>query len=424
MIALAPDSASEVAGRRLAVPAPWSDVGWADPLLWGACQGSGKTPYTVAVDVSGPTYRCSCPSRKFPCKHVLGLLFLWAEGGIREGGTLSAFASDWAARRGRGGSAADGSGSPQAAERTPEQEAAAAARAARREERVADGMAELEQWLSDQVTRGLAAARPAEATETAARMVDAQAPGVATRLREAARLPRGGRWLTDTFAAYSLLHLLARAATTLDTADPMRDTVRMRLGFTTSRETVLAEPAVTDRWLVAGMRDSDEEQVSVRRVWLHGMDTGTPALVLFFAPRGQALANPLLPGTAVDADLHFHPGRPRLRAVVGDQRDTVPIRGWTPAVTGVAVAVAAWRAALAADPWLTEWPVAVSGTAAPAGRQWTFTGIDGGAVNLVGSDLWTLLALTGGHPATVFGELGAEGLRPSSVLLDEEVLPL
>jgi len=50
--ALAPDSASDVAGRRLAIPTPWSDVGYAYPLLWGACQGSGSTPYSVVVDVS------------------------------------------------------------------------------------------------------------------------------------------------------------------------------------------------------------------------------------------------------------------------------------------------------------------------------------------------------------------------------------
>src|SRR5450756_392380 len=73
--ALAPGSASAVAGRRLAIPTPRSDVSEALTLLWRACQGSGSTPYSVVVDVSEPSYRCSCPSRKFPCKHVLALLY-------------------------------------------------------------------------------------------------------------------------------------------------------------------------------------------------------------------------------------------------------------------------------------------------------------------------------------------------------------
>ncbi len=42
----------------------------------------------------GAGYKCSCPSRKFPCKHALGLLLLWAgEGG---GGAAGATAPDWA----------------------------------------------------------------------------------------------------------------------------------------------------------------------------------------------------------------------------------------------------------------------------------------------------------------------------------------
>ncbi|MFC6750247.1 SWIM zinc finger family protein [Deinococcus aquaticus] len=46
--------------------------------LWGECQGSGQTPYLTGVDLSGPAFRCSCPSRKFPCKHALALLLLHA----------------------------------------------------------------------------------------------------------------------------------------------------------------------------------------------------------------------------------------------------------------------------------------------------------------------------------------------------------
>ena len=75
-MAAAPDSASQVAGRKLARPGPWSSIGGSDGLLWGECQGSGKTPYRVTVDTGTRRYQCSCPSRKFPCKHALALLFL------------------------------------------------------------------------------------------------------------------------------------------------------------------------------------------------------------------------------------------------------------------------------------------------------------------------------------------------------------
>src|SRR3954463_15734824 len=77
---LAPDASSLAAARRLARPGPWSDTGSTETLLWGKCQGSGKTPYQVSVALTGPAFRCSCPSRKLPCKHGLALLLLWVEG--------------------------------------------------------------------------------------------------------------------------------------------------------------------------------------------------------------------------------------------------------------------------------------------------------------------------------------------------------
>src|SRR4051812_11244850 len=76
--AQAPDAASLKAGNKLAVRGPWSETGHDDRSVWGLCRGSGKTPYSTAVDLSGPAFRCSCPSRKFPCKHALALLLLWA----------------------------------------------------------------------------------------------------------------------------------------------------------------------------------------------------------------------------------------------------------------------------------------------------------------------------------------------------------
>jgi hypothetical protein len=51
-------------------------------LLFGECQGSGKSPYQCSCDFvrpDQPTYRCTCPSRQFPCKHCLGLLYAYAQ---------------------------------------------------------------------------------------------------------------------------------------------------------------------------------------------------------------------------------------------------------------------------------------------------------------------------------------------------------
>lgn len=55
-----------------------------DETLWfGQCVGSGRTPYLCSADFAvpeKPVYRCTCPSRQFPCKHSLGLLYALADG--------------------------------------------------------------------------------------------------------------------------------------------------------------------------------------------------------------------------------------------------------------------------------------------------------------------------------------------------------
>src|SRR5687767_12881780 len=52
-------------------------------LLFGRCQGSGKEPYFCSADFAkteAVVYRCTCPSRQFPCKHSLGLMYAFAQG--------------------------------------------------------------------------------------------------------------------------------------------------------------------------------------------------------------------------------------------------------------------------------------------------------------------------------------------------------
>ncbi|MBQ9140787.1 MAG: SWIM zinc finger family protein [Lachnospiraceae bacterium] len=49
-----------------------------DTFYLGECSGSGKSNYITSVDfidAASPVCRCTCPSRQFPCKHGLALLF-------------------------------------------------------------------------------------------------------------------------------------------------------------------------------------------------------------------------------------------------------------------------------------------------------------------------------------------------------------
>lgn len=81
ILLLAPNAAAATNGRNLSRKGSFSHHGRnADSTIyWAECAGSGKYPYRTSIDFSisetAPTCRCSCPSRQFPCKHALGLLF-------------------------------------------------------------------------------------------------------------------------------------------------------------------------------------------------------------------------------------------------------------------------------------------------------------------------------------------------------------
>ena len=79
ILKLAPDAASAKAAQGLLAPKKWTSLGVDETAIWGACQGSGSNPYQTQIDLAEPAFKCSCPSRKFPCKHALALFLLFAE---------------------------------------------------------------------------------------------------------------------------------------------------------------------------------------------------------------------------------------------------------------------------------------------------------------------------------------------------------
>lgn len=432
VVALAPDAASAKAGRALAVPSRWTETGCsADPAaLWGLCQGSGKNPYRAVVDLAGPAYRCSCPSRKFPCKHALGLLLTWAENGVADtaADAVPAWADEWLGRR--VAKAAAGPVGP------PADAAAARRRAEQRADRVAAGLDELDRWLRDQVRTGLAGTDQAAHRHfdtIAARMVDAQAPGVAGTLRDLAGPASSGEgWVERLVEEYGLLRLLVHSHRRADELPaPLAATVRARVGYPVGREDALAGEALRDRWTVLGRYDEATTRLTARRIWLAGEASGRFGLALSYAAPGQALDASLVPGTVLDATVRYFPGSPPLRLLVEERHgEPEPVPAAGPATTtGVAAALASYAEALAGDPWLALWPMVLAGVTPvmPSGGEgWRLVDAAGGTLPLRAraAGQWTLLAVSGGNPVTVAGEWTPDGLRVLSAYTDEGMAAL
>ncbi|WP_121181929.1 SWIM zinc finger family protein [Nocardiopsis sp. Huas11] len=404
--------------------------------VWGECKGSGSKPYLAAVHLDGgPAFKCSCPSRKIPCKHVLGLLALWAQEEVQTREERPEWVAKWlagrAARRTR----------PEAAPVDPKR-AAATLRA--REEAVAGGMDELRLWLDDQIDAGLAEA-PKHGYDhwdrMAKRLVDAKAGGAAALVSELPGAVREQGWPEAVLDRLGRLHLLVNAYRAVAAAPEemkeeskapsagdggrrageelgarTRGVVRARAGITTRVEEVLAEgERVRDTWQVLGRRDvgTADPDIRARRVWLRGRGTGRIALSLAFARPEQAPASPFRDATEADTELAFYPDGHRA-VPVDDGHHAAPAA--PPEAGTVAEALDSYAAALAEDPWRDSWPV-VLGAAAPAlDGRWYLADPSGAALPLSDPEPWRLLAVTGGHPATVAGEWSPrEGLTPLTV---------
>ncbi len=427
MAGLAPDDASLAAARRLARPGPWSDTGSTETLVWGKCQGSGKTPYQVSVDLAGPAFRCSCPSRKFPCKHGLALLLLWVDGSgsVADAEEVAGFAEEWAAERAARGAAADARAEARA-DKAPDPDA----QARRLDERLAlmsAGMDDFARWLGDLVRGGTATARrqpQAWWETTAARLVDAQLPGIADDVRTVgSEVAWRADWSERLLLALGRWWTATRAWAGRDALDAAElGDLRSYLGWSTPTDTVRAGDALRDRWTVLGAHRTDDGRLQQQRTWLRGAESGETVVVLDFAAGMQALPVARLAGSVLEATVARYPGRGVRRALFVDEPAPVPAEGSLPG--GVDVEGAhEWAAQVwAANPWTRRVPVGLA-----AVRVGVEQVVDpgGSAIRLTpDADVWALLARTGGHPTDVFGELDHGRFRPLTIVQRGEVVAL
>jgi hypothetical protein len=422
VLALAPDPASAKAGQGLASPRKWVASGTDGTLLWGECQGSGSTPYQTRVELATIAYKCSCPSRKFPCKHVLGLMLLRAGGGVANGDAPE-WARAWLAERAaKADKGAEAAAKPREPTADPAANAAAAAkRAKQREDRVAAGLAECELWLRDVVRLGLAHAQTQPSRywhDRAARLVDAQCAGVARRVRSLAWIVASGAgWEGRLLAALGEIALLCSAYARLDELPPpLRADVRRHVGWNQTQDEILARAfdVVEDTWAVTGTRVEEDERLTVRRTWLRGERSERDALVVQFAPAGAPIADPLVAGIDVDAKLVYLESALPLRAIVAE-RGGVADSSVMPVGSALDDALDAYARALAGDPWLERFPLVLREvTPLRSGDAWFVRHADGRALPVATNlrEPYALHALAGGHALTLAGEWDGRAFLP------------
>jgi SWIM zinc finger len=448
VMALAPDASGLKAALALAVPEPWSGAGYDERGVWGACRGSARLPYQVACDTAGPAYKCTCPSRKFPCKHALALLLLWARGSSAVPmGAPPPDAAAWLAARQIKGEVSGGiaaAGSKRTSEVAESDEAevpvrakvvdpeAAAARAAERARKIVSGMAELDQWLGDLVRHGFgqAQAQPYAFWDAmAARLVDAQAPAAAARVRRLPGLVRSGDgWPARLLSQVARLHLLAAGWARYERLPAeSRADLRTAAGWPWPSTEVLAGPHEADQWYVIARSVTEEEQVRAQRTWLWGLTSAKLAVVVDFARPGAAFAWELWPGNRIGAEVARFPGSFPLRVLVAGRDSAAVPAGRPPGWESFDEAAAARSSAVSRDPWLERWPLSVKAVTPHYSRgRWSIVDRDGGSLplQLAPPASWQLLALSAGRPVQLAGEWDEDGVVPLTIWADDGLVVL
>jgi len=426
ILALAPDAGSQKSGRELASLRKWGNLGKSEEALWGECQGSGKTPYQTQIELAEPAFRCTCPSRKFPCKHGLGLfLLLDSNPAAFTQAEPPAWVTEWLESRSKRAEQQEKKKEEAAAKPVdPEKQAKTAAK---REAAVTAGLNELELWMRDLVRGGLAAAQTQPATfwdTPARRMRDAKAGGMDRLVRLLAPIPHTGPgWQERLLERLSRIHLLTEGYKRLESLpEPTQADIRQTIGFWKKTEEVLAEEGLRDQWLVLGRYVEEpldsSSLVRAQRTWLWGLGSGRPALIWDFAAPGQVLDRSLTLGALLDAELVYYPGADPLRALVKQRFDTAPAPTGAWGYASVLEGTEAYARALGSNPWLEQFPMPLQAvTPLRDGEGWAVQDREGYVLPLVPrfDRGWHLLAHSGGRPLALFGEWNGDHLLPLSV---------
>lgn len=422
VLALAPDPGTAQRAKEMAHAMRWHSLAGNGRAIWGT-NGLPADPYRTQVDFQGPAFKCTCPVRRLPCKHGIGLLLLFLKN--NDAFRVADAPPDWVDAWLKGRDARSG-GIHRSEAPARSSEAVAALAEKRKENRekrmyqMAAGLAELESWLLDLLRQGLATLEGQAFhywNDLAARMVDAKLGTIARRLRRMPGLMASPNWHEKILAELGDIYLMVKAFQRLDQLpEPLQDDLLGLAGVNQKKEDVLALPGVEDTWLVAGQTHVEEEgNLLARRTWLVGLQTQKFALLLDFSWGGQAFETAWRLGSTVQGELVFYPSAYPQRAVfkrfeVADLPVALEF-----GQENFAQFATAFATALAANPWLAQFPALLSGVVPVFFEdQFLLVDVEGHSLPLAVDDLpgWQLVAESCGGPIGVFGVWSDGKLAP------------
>jgi hypothetical protein len=416
VLQLAPDAASIEASRKLQSPRQWNRLGSCSVAWWG--DSPGGSSYQVKVERSSLAYQCNCPSRKFPCKHVLALLMVVAQDeAALPSCEMPVWVSEWLVKR-------QLAAAKKAAKATepgkPIDIKAQQKRIEQREDRVREGLVQFDRWLRDLVRGGLAGldAKGAAFWEAQQRrLIDAQAPGLAARLRQLSEVAGSNPdWPLMLLHELGKVKLLLHAFHRLDRLPlALVSDVRTAIGWTTPAEELEKHgDKVDDTWFILGQRIEEEDKLRVQRTWCLGQASRRFALVLQFAAGAASFAQPFTSGTQQRGTMLYYPSAmPQRAQFVRSAEPLESLRGPLAGSATIDEFLSVVADQLAQQPWVNSFPAVLEHLSLVRNDdRWHLCDRTSAILPLANVDLWKMFAHTGSRPVTVAGEWTRHCFRP------------
>jgi uncharacterized Zn finger protein len=437
--ALAPNDSTERRGRTLANSAKWNVIATNYEAIWGECKGSGSQPYLVQVNLSGPKYKCSCPVRKPPCKHVLGLFFLFAKSSaVFKYQAPTEAIKNWLSQQSTSTiSSTSKTVAPvlKTEEAIEQAKIAKEKRWAQRMQLMASGMDELELWLTDLIRQGIANTDIQKASfwnQVAAKMVDAKLPRISTYLKETHQLiQQNQNWSEIVVARLGELYLWAESFKKRALLSPeMQEELYQSLGKIVKKATILEQhPKTKDLWFVLGKKEGvDIEGRSFRKIWLQGQKTKQQALILDYAFGSMGYEQQYIVGDLLDGALVYYSKAYPQRAIF-ESFDSAKIYEKIEISTNKDLdsVLSSYGKALVQNPWLFSFPAGLSKLKAFLNdkKELQIKDINDTIIplsNVKEEVMWKILAISGGHSVSLFGEWNGLHFEPLSMLTDQGVI--
>ena len=430
---LATDQLSINAAEKFSNISHWIGLFRCHQVVWGEVQGSHSQTYYTQIDLDGPVFKCSCPSRKLPCKHGLGLGLILAKYHDQfQESLMPEWVISWIKKRQTKLSELNTTHQPLSQDPTDhdqyKRELAKSKRIQKRIQKVTAGLIDLQNRLQDLARHGLGSIEDPFTfwDEIGARLVDTQASGLAKRVRLIAQQNPTPTVVLKEIAYLNLVCEAWQRHMSLSISE--LEDLKTVIGFTISKDQLNSNEGIKDQWVCVGIQKEQEQHLSVLKQWLWGIESKQVLINLSYVVHQQPHPLTLTLGVHYYAEACLYPGNSTQRSLLKKPEQCPSVLLGLNDVLDLNQLRTHHAHFLGLNPWMRKRGYVINhvNICKDIHAQWYAQSTNGMSFRMEISDekAWKILAITGGQSACYFMLWDSHTLTPLSLITETQVFSL